>query len=586
MLIFKPFIFRLSATITLALLYGCASAPEQPANPDSAPLPVKATDLKQKNKPKGVSTSIDPDVLFMLLTAELAGQRGQYDIALEGYMEAAKRVHDPRFAERATMIAMYLKDGNRLNESVKLWLQQDSKNITALKFAALSALKTGERPLATKHIEALLKNDPAGFDKSMLELATVLHKENKSALVLDVLDAVAIRHPDQAIVYFVQALLAMQMDKPELAETKVTQALQVQPSWDKALMLQAQLSIIAGNYTKAQSVLKAATVKFPDDIKIKKLLAQVLIKTKDYDEAIQIYQAIIKANPKENDSRLALALVYLQQDNLDDAENLLTKLLDEPEWQSQASYYLGKIAEQNDDLDKALAWYDKVSDERLVFDANIAAIGLLGKDKQFAKAETRLVMLAKKFPKQKIRILLVQSELWNQQQQYEKAYSMLTKALVDAPDEKELLYARALMAEHIGKLDVLEADLKKIIAHYPENAEALNALGYTLADKTSRYQEAEGYLQRALKIAPDEAVILDSYGWLQFKQGKTAKALEYLERAYAKQQENEIAAHLAEVLWVMGDKDKAKKIVKNALKKSPDDRYLLEFKSRILDKAE
>lgn len=584
MLSFKLFVFRLFCVITLGFLYGCATSPEKTQQTET--LPAKSISPKQQSKPKDVKTSIDPDVLFMLLTAELAGQRGQYGIALEGYMEAAKRVRDPRFAERAAMIAMYLKDSVRLDEAVTIWLKQDVNNITARKFAALSALKSGDKAAAEVHIESLLRNDPAGFDKSILELASVQQKENKSDLIFNVLNNVALKHPDQAVVYFVQALLAIQTGKQDVAEAKVGQALRVQPAWDKALMLHAQLAMLSGDLNKAKTALNNAIVKFPDDIKIKKLLAQVLVKSKDYDEAEQVYQDMLKTNPDDNESRLALGLMCLQQDKHEEAETIFTKLLDEPEWRSQANFYLAKIAEQQDDPDKALRLYDKASDEPVVFEAGVAAIALLGKEKQFAQAEARLASLAKKYPKQRVRILLVYSELLNQQQLYEKALELLTKALAELPDNKDLLYARALMAEHMGKFDVLEADLKKILEKHPDNAEALNALGYSLADKTKRYQEAESYLLRALKLAPNEAVILDSYGWLQFKLGNTAKALDYLERAYAKQQENEIAAHLAEVLWMANQKDKAKKIFKEAFKESPEDRYLLDFKSRILDKAQ
>ncbi len=585
MLIFKPFIFRLSAAISLVLLYGCASSPEKPQQPETSLAPAKPVEAPPQAKLKEAATAIDPDVMFMLLTAELAGQRGQYGIALEGYMEAAKRVRDPRFAERAAMIAMYLKDGKRLDESVKLWLKQDANNITARKFAALSALKASDKAAAVGHVGSLLKNDPAGFDKTMLELATILQKENKAEFIIDVLDTVSSQNPDQAMVYFVQALLAAQLDKQELAETKAMQSLKVQPGWDKALMLQAQLSMASGRFDKAIAVLENAVQKFPDDIKIKKMLAQVLIKDKRYDRAIAVYQSLVKANPKEHDSLMSLGVVYLQQDKFDEAEEAFEKLLDDPEWRAQATYYLGKIAEQQDDVDQALAWYDKVKDERLGLEAGAASVALLGKERKFAQAEQRLETLAKKYPSQKIRVLLLHSELLNRQGDYQKAFDLLSKGLLDAPDDKNLLYSRALMAEHIGKLDVLEADLKKIIAKHPDNAEALNALGYTLTDKTQRYQEAEAYLLRALKLAPDEAVILDSYGWLQFKQGKTANALQYLERAYTGQQEAEIAAHYAEVLWSVGQKEKAKKVFDRAFKESPDDSTLLDFKVRVLDKA-
>jgi tetratricopeptide (TPR) repeat protein len=579
-------IFRLFSVVTFILLYGCAHSPEKSDEPEKKPASAKVSEAKQETKREAVKTAIDPDVLFMLLTAELAGQRGQYGIALEGYMEAAKRVHDPRFAERAAMIAMYLKDDKRTNEAVNLWLRQDVNSITARKFAALSALKSGDKPAAIAHIEFLLKNDPAGFEKSLLELAGVLQKEDKTPAIFEALDAVSLKHPDQAVIYFVEALLAAQMNEPVLAAAKIDQALRVQPDWDKALMFKAQLALLSGDFNEAKAVLKNASVKFPNDDKIKKLLAQVLIKTKAYNEASQIYQDIIKTNPTDNDSRFALGLVYFQMDKDDEAEEVFNALLDQPELSQQARFYLGKLEEKQGDMQKALVWYDKVSDGPLVFEASISAIALLSKDKQFAQAETRLASLAKKFPKQKVRILLVQSELLGQQKEYDKAFSLLTNALAAVPDDKDVLYAHALMAEHVGKLDVLEADLQKILKNYPDSVEALNALGYTLADKTKRYDEAERYLQHALKLAPNEAVIVDSYGWLQFKRGNAAKALGYLQRAYAMQQENEIAVHLAEVLWVLGRKDEAKKIIKEATKNAPEDQYLLDFKARILDKAE
>lgn len=583
-------IFRLLLIVTFVLLGACAGAPgKSPSIEKSSEKPTTPANIaepKAKTQKQDLKTSIDPDVLFMLLTAELAGQRGQYDIALEGYLEAAKRVQDPRFAERAAMIAMYVKDGGKMNEAVSLWLRQDPGNQTARKLAVLSALRAGDKRTAVGHVEMLLKTDPAGFEKALLELAGVLQKEGKSALVYEVLDTVSLNHPDQAMVYFVQSLLAMQMDKKDLAEIKIQQALHIQPGWDKALMFQAQIAVFSGAFNKAETVLRNAALKYPNDGKLKKLLAQVLIKAKNYEESVQVYQEIIEDNPGDKESRFALALVYLQLNQEEQAGDILEELLDDAEWRSQAGFYLGKMEEKHGDVQQALARYDRISDGPLAFDAAVSAISLLAKDKQFAEAASRLRQLPEKYPKQKLRILLLQSELYNQQKQYQKAFDLLTAALRELPDEKDLLYTRALMAERIGKSEIMEADLKKILAKNPDNAEALNALGYTLVDKTKRYAEAERYLKRALELAPDEAVIMDSYGWLQFKLGNMAKALDYLQRAYAKQQENEIAAHLAEVLWMSGRKDEAKKLYKTAIKNAPEDEYLLDFKHRILDKAQ
>jgi tetratricopeptide (TPR) repeat protein len=568
--------------ITLVLINACASSPESKKPVE----PVKLSVAKDKARQSDIKTAIDPDVLFMLLTAEIAGQRGQYDVALEGYMEAAKRVDDPRFAERAAMIAMYMKDGGKTNEAVSLWLKQDSKNLTARKIAAITALRANNSELAADHLSAILKLDPAGFEASVIEIANAMQKEGKLTSVRDALNSIALKNPDKAVIYYIQSILAMQLKDNALAEMNVERALKLHPDWDKALIFQAQIAVMSGNLDKAKVVLRNAALKYPDNVKIKKMLAQVLIKQESFEEAGEVYQSIIAINPKDDESLFALGLVNLQLDRDGKAEDSFKKMLDRVEWKDRASFYLGKIEEKKGHSEKALTWYDKVTDGPFVFEASIGAVSLLAKNKQFIEAESRLNQLQGQFPKQKLRLTLLQAELYSQQKLYQKAFDYLTAALTDLPEQKELLYTRALTAERIGRLDILEADLKKILIKNPDNAEALNALGYTLLDMPGRYSEAEKYLQHALQLNPNEAVIMDSYGWLQFRLGNASKALEYLEKAYSKQPENEIAAHLSEVLWALGRKDEAKKLFSRAIKEAPDDEYLLDFQQRILKSAE
>jgi len=579
-------IFRLFSVIILVFLNGCASSPEKPSAQEEAVEPVKIAEPKKKTEQIEVKTAIDPDVMYMLMAAELAGQRGQYAIALEGYMEAAKRVSDPRFAERAAKIAMYMRDSNKTDEAISLWLKQDPKNPTARKIAALSALRAGNKQTAVDHLSAVLKTDPAGFEKSALELASVLQRDGKSDFFYEVLDSVGEKNPDQAVVYFVQSLLAAEMKNNALAEKKVQQALNIQPDWDKALVFQAQIAVFSGDLNKAKTLLRNASLKYPENDKFKKLLAQVLIKATEYEAASEVYQGIILSNPKDAESQIALALVYLQLNRDGKAEDIFKQLLDQPEWQNQANFYLGKIEEKREHTQKALAWFDKVAEGPFVFESTISAVSLLVKDKKFDEADTRLNLLSEQFPKQKLRIILMRAGLYGQQGQYEKAFKLLTEAMAGQPDQRDLLYTRALMAERLNKLDVLEADLKKILAKYPDDAEALNALGYSLLGNAGRYADAEKYLQQALNLQPNEAVIMDSFGWLQFKLGRLEQALGYLERAYAKQQEGEIAAHLAEVLWALGRKDEARKVFNKAIKKAPEDEYLLDFKNRLLSGEE
>jgi len=575
-------ILRLFSVISLVFFVGCATAPEQVSTPKASVKPVEPTKPLSKSERKEDKSSLDPDVLFMLLTAEIAGQRGQYDVALEGYLEAAKRVHDPRLTERAAMIALYIKDGNKSNEAVSLWLKQEPNNLSARKIAALSALKAENKQQAVEQLSALLKQDPAGFEKTLFELASALQKEGNVPFIYDVMEALSVKHPDQAGVYFIQSLLAADMKNNGLAERKVEQALRLQPNWDKALILQAQMAVYAEDFKRAETLLRNASLKYPENQKFKKMLAQVLIKSAKYEEAGEVYETLIANDAKDFESQFSLGLVNLQLDRDDKAEDIFKQLLGQAEWRNQANFYLGKIEEKRDNTGNALTWFDKVTEGPFQFEAVVTAISLLAKDKQFDKAEQRLKALPGKFPKQKTRIVLIQAELYSQQKQYEKAYNYLTGELKNYPDQEELLYSRALMADRMGKLAVMEADLQKILAKAPDNVEALNALGYSLADKTTRYAEAETYLLQALRIKPDEPVILDSYGWLKYKMGNHHIALDYLQRAYEKQPENEIAAHLAEVLWVSGKKDDAKKLIVNALDNAPDDPYLLGFKNKFL----
>jgi tetratricopeptide (TPR) repeat protein len=575
-------IFRLILVLALILLNSCADFSEKLSDSEVTAAPVRELEVKEKVKQKEQKSSIDPEILFTLLTAELAGQRGQYDIALDGYIEVAKRTQDAKFSERAVMIAMYVKNSNKTKEALGLWLRQDPKNLSARKIAALLALRSGNKSEATEHLNAMLIYDATGFESALLELAGVIQKEGRVDIIYDVLDELSKQHKDNAEIYFIQSLLALQKKDKNLAETKIQQTLRLKPDWEKAVILQAQIAVFGGDFNKAKLLLSDASDKYPNNSKINRMLAQILIKTGGYKEAIELYKKIILADPKDFESQFAEGLVYLQLDQDQQAEDVFKKMLEQPDWRYQACFYLGKLEEKQGNEKKALSWFDQVTEGPFAFDASVSAISLLQKEKHLEEAGSRLSLLQMKFPRQKLQLVLVQAELYNQQKKYDEAISTLSNALTDFPNQKELLYTRALILERINKLDLAEIDLKKILAIDPNNFEALNALGYTLLNNSGRYVEAEKLLQKALDLEPNEAVIIDSFGWLQFKLGHLDKALKYLQQAYERQPENEIAAHLAEVLWVLDRKDEARKVFERAIKGSPDDEYLQDFKKRIL----
>ncbi len=583
--------------ISVILLGSCAVEPEKLSTQEAvtpevvSPAETPDTDESKIAKPKlpplEVKTAIDPDVMYLLLAAELATQRQQYGLAYEAYMELTKRVHDPKFAEQAAKLALQIKDSRKTNDAVSAWVNQEPKNITARKVAALSALRGKDKAAAVKELNALLTAEPENFENALLELSSVLQKEGKEKSIYDALETLSGKTTsNKAVIYFVQSLLSMQMKNNVQAEKKVEQTLALQPDWEHPLVIQAQLAIMANDLSRAKSLLNVAILKHPNNPAFKKLLAQTLIKNAEYEPAAELYQMLITQLPKDGENYIALALINLQLNRDANAETILKTLSEQPEWTSQANFYLGKIEEKRNNVAAAVALFDKVNDGLFSFDAGISAINLLAKEHKYDDVDVRLEKLVKNFPQQKLRLVLMQASLYNQQNQHEKAFSLLSETLLQLPEEKDLLYTRALVAEHLGKLDVLESDLKKIIAKYPNDAEALNALGYTLLNDSKRYRDAEKYLQRAIKLQPNEPAIMDSFGWLQFRLGNYPQAVKYLQAAYDKQNSGEIAAHLCEVFWTMGRKDDARQLFEMALKTAPEDPDLLDFKKRLLDSVE
>lgn len=565
-------------SIALAFaLSGCAVAPEAPSQSETQVTPEQAL-APRVNR----NAVIDEEVLYLLMAAELAGQRNQYDLAMDAYLQAAKRVGDARIAERAVKIGLYLKDEKRTREALSVWLSKDGQNMGARRFAALLAVKNSDFNAAVENLQVILREDPAGFEGGMLEMVKSLEKDGRTRFVYDVLDELMRRQPEQAAVPLVQALLASMMQDNDLAQQKISRVLELQPDWGKALIFQAQLAGRGGDLAKARQYLEKAIKQAPADKQLKKLLVEVMVNMGQFDDAVRFCQGILEDNPDDGDTLFMLALIHLQQNQTDKAENTLEKLLNNPEWEGQAAYYLGKIEQDKQRHERAIKWFDRAEETGHGFEAGMAALSVLINQKRLDEAEVRIKTMDGRYPDQHLKMLFARAELLNQQARYQDSYDLLTEALKDAPGNRDILYARALVAEKMDRLDVLESDLQQILQKNPEDVGALNALGYSLVDRTQRFDEAEKYLLKALALQPDEAVVVDSYGWLLFKRGQHQQALEQLKKAYDKQAENEIAAHITEVLWEMGRVGEAKEFFEAVFKKAPEDEYLLGIKKRLM----
>ena len=276
--------------------------------------------------------------------------------------------------------------------------------------------------------------------------------------------------------------------------------------------------------------------------------------------------------------------MYLQVDKEAEARDILEALVDDPAYRDRAAFYLGRIEAKARHAKEALEWFDGIGTDPYKYEAGISSILILMDEQRFKKGLLRVQRMQTEYPQKKSDLVLIESEIYSQMQAYAKAFDVLTTALLEDADNHKILYARALIAEKLDKLDVLEDDLKYILEKNPNNVSALNALGYTLADKTNRYAEAKVYLDKAIALKPNDAIIMDSYGWLLFKLNKVSEAYQYLQRAYELEPQAEIAAHLVDVLWVMGEESEARAILSDALQKNPSDSLLIEVKERLLGK--
>jgi tetratricopeptide (TPR) repeat protein len=243
---------------------------------------------------------------------------------------------------------------------------------------------------------------------------------------------------------------------------------------------------------------------------------------------------------------------------------------------------LGEVNEERKRYDEALKWYAAVAPGPRYINAQGRYAGVLAKQGKLAEARRHLQEVSPKTPQERVQLIQAEAQLLREAGAYQEAFDLLGGALEKLPDNAELLYDQAMVAEKVNQLEVLEGNLRKLIKQRPDHAHAYNALGYTLADRNVRLTEARTLIETAHKLAPEDPFILDSMGWVMFRLGDLKQAVSYLERAYAQRPDAEIAAHLGEVLWAQGNRARAQKIWSEALKEHPESDILRETMKRFL----
>jgi tetratricopeptide (TPR) repeat protein len=518
--------------------------------------------------------------LYSLLVAEIAGQRQQYDVSLANYFSEAKKTHDPAIAERATRIAQYVGAHNYILESAKIWVASDPYSASAHQVLAQALMRAGDFSTALKHMEAVLELAGASqFDYLALS-ALQLNKADKLNL-LSQFELLTQKHSDYAQLWMAQGSLLLQLADYEAAIVSLDKALDLRENYTAAALNKARALHKLNKAENALSLLDDLHASLPNHKGIGVLRARVLIDLKRYSEARAAFQYLALKFKDDHSIKLSLALLHMELEELDEAIAILSSLTLDNAMADEAYFYLARSAELQKDPLRAIRNYRQVQKGRQLLPSMIRVSALLFELEGINAARDYTMHRRGEFPDYNIELAQVEIDLLIKAKDIETAYKVADEALVENPDNTNLLYSRGLLAEKLNNLDQLEADLRHIISINPKDAEAINALGYTLANKTDRIDEAFELIEHALELSPGNPAIIDSLGWAHFRSGDLNSALPLLEQAFEKYPDHEVAAHLGEVLWKLDRPEEAKEIWQQGLEHKTDSPIILEVLERL-----
>jgi len=507
--------------------------------------------------------------LYSLLVAEVAGQRQQFDVSLANYLDQAHHTRDPGIAERATRIAQYLGINQYILESAQLWVSIAPLDAQAHQILSLALIKAGDFPAALQHMESVLELAGAGqFDYLALN-AQLLNRTEKIALLQQV-EQLTQKHNDYAPLWMAQGALLSQLGDYPAALIALNQALSLSEEYTAAALSKARVLHHLNRPEDALAALDELHNDLPKHKGIGVLRARILIDLKRFSEARAAFQYLAKLFPNDYSIQLSLGLLHMELEEYDQAIAVLSPLTLHENIDNEAYFYLARIAEKQQDPVRALRDYRAVQQGRQFLPAQFQAAQLLIQLEDMNAARDYLTHRRSEFPNYNIELVQLEVELLIKHKQIQEAYQLVDTALIDTPNNTKLLYSRGLLAEKLGNITQLEIDLRHIISLMPNNAEAINALGYTLADKTDRLDEALALIQQAITLSPNNPAIIDSLGWAHYRLGNLDKSVELLQQAFNNFPDHEVAAHLGEVLWQLERNKEAKSIWQQGLEQEPN----------------
>ncbi len=526
---------------------------------------------------------LDADSLFNLLAAEFASNVGDTKTALKHFRLAAKSIADSRLAARTAYVALHGEKYDEALMALDRWraLEPDAADLTRM--YAIVWLKLDQPEKSVPYIEELLSS---AFDtpvEKAIAVKAFLAKEVSTKNAYVILQKLNAGEDKNIHLLVLQARYAAQLGKYDESLVILDQVLAIDPSMHEVLIIKAKILSDQGKYEKASALIKQVVEQHPENTALRQQYGRMLVRQNSLQAAIEQYSILHEQLPDDSDITLSLALLHIETNNLDKAVIVLEHLVVTGKQVSIANYYLARIAQNKGDKKQAIVYYLQVNDGDYVFDAQLRVGVLLSVSGSPGEGLAKLEELAAAHSDWalRVRVYLAQGEVLRKLQRYYEGVEMFSRALQQNPEDINLLYARGLMAVKIDRLDIMEADLLKVIAIEPDNADALNALGYTLADRTTRHKEALAYIQRANELKPGNAAIFDSLGWVKYRLGRIDEALKWLSKAFEKLKDAEIAAHYGEVLWYSNQKDKAREVWREGKEINADHPVLIETIERL-----
>ncbi|WP_191485720.1 tetratricopeptide repeat protein [Pseudomonas sp. FEN] len=554
-----------SSALLLAFVFlsGCQAL--APVSPGRTPPAEDTTPAPEKPK---VYSSFTEDTVFSLLSAELAGQRNRFDIALDNYVTQAINTQDPGISERAFRIAEYLGADQAALDTSLIWAKNAPDDLEAQRAAAIQLARGGRYDDAMIYMEKVLQGKgDTHFDFLALSAADT-DQDTRNGLMKS-FDRLLVKHPKNSQLIFGKALLLQQDGDSQGALT----LLEKNPPEDgeiAPILLRARLLQALNRGKEALPILEKSIKKYPDDKRLRLTYARMLVEQDRMADAKTQFSSLVQQYPEDDELRFSLALVCLEAKAWDEAKGYLEQLIARDSHVDSAHLNLGRIAEEHNDLQTALDEYGQVGPGNDYLPAQLRQTDILVTSGRGAEASSKLKAARDEQPDDAIQLYLIEAEILSANHQGDRAWSVLQQALLQYPDDLNLLYTRAMQAEKRDDLAQMEKDLRAILKREPDNAMALNALGYTLSDRTTRYAEAKELIEKAHQLNPEDPAVLDSLGWVNYRLGHLDEAERLLRLALERFPDQEVAAHLGEVLWANGKQREARQIWGKFLKDQPD----------------